>query len=291
MKHTPVLMAGGIPYLDLGGVKNHPLMLFSHANGYPPLCYRSMLEALGASNRLVAGLHRPLWQSAQDSADLPDWSVFADDLLTLVEHLDQKPIVHIGHSMGAATGVLAAARKPSRFKALILIEPAVVSRRYLVLLRLFSRLKPDLIPLVRTTLNRTDSWPGRQDAFEHFRPKSVFKNIPDRELWDYVQYGTEEASDGSYRLVYSREWEAHCYTRVHNIWQALNAIQIPTLAIRAGASDAIFPGAWDKWKRQAPQHEFLVIEEAGHLLPFEKPLETAEHIEHWLHSVKVPLSE
>jgi pimeloyl-ACP methyl ester carboxylesterase len=286
MQHEPLLTEGGIPYLDLGGAEQHPVMLFSHANGYPPLCYQSLLEPLRSSNRLFAGLHRPLWPSMQESAEFPDWSVFADDLVALADHVANRPLVHVGHSMGAAAGVLAAASKPSLFKALILIEPAIVSRRYLVLLRLFARLAPDLIPLVRTTLNRTDQWPTRQDAFEHFRPKAVFKNIPDRELWDYVQYGTEEASDGSVRLTYSKDWEAHCYTRVHDIWQALNSIHIPTLAIRARDSNTIFPGAWGKWQRQAPQHEFLVIEAAGHLLPFEKPLETAEHIERWLHSVK-----
>jgi len=276
-----------IPYLELNDEGRGPLLVFSHANGYPPLSYQAMLEPLGECYHLIANLHRPLWLAPGEPETLQSWSQFANDLLALIEYTAREPVVHLGHSMGAAAGMLAAANRPERFRALVLIEPVVVPRRYLVLLRLFAQLAPELIPMVRTTLNRTDRWSSRSESFAHFRSKRVFKKLSDQVLWDYVQHGTVEEPDGSVRLAYSKQWEARCYTLVHNVWQALNNIRIPTLAIRAGESATSFPKAWEKWQRLAPAHDFEIVEEAGHLLPFERPLETAERIDRWLHGLGI----
>ncbi len=53
---------------------------------------------------------------------------YADDVLELCRELDLRDVVFVGHSVSSMIGVLAAAREPDRFGALVLVAP---SPRYL----------------------------------------------------------------------------------------------------------------------------------------------------------------
>lgn len=257
------------------------MLHFSHANGYPPLAYRALLEPFTRSHRVIASVHRPLWKPPSDPSSLKSWHVFGEDLIQLAEGLDQ-PLISVGHSMGSAAILIAAAKRPELFKSIVLIEPVLVPRRFLFALRLFGRFAKNKIPLVKKTLTRVDCWSDRQEAFDHFRPKHVFKDISDEVMWDYIQHGIYQSEDGTFRLAYSKEWEARCYTTVHSLWNLLPLITVPVLAIRGQSSDTIFPAAWAKWQSMLPHHEFIEIEDAGHLVPFEKPGLLVEEIQSWL---------
>jgi hypothetical protein len=50
----------------------------------------------------------------------------------------------------------------------------------------------DQLPAVKIALRRRDHWSSRQEAFDHFRPKSVFARLTDEALWDYVSAGQGE---------------------------------------------------------------------------------------------------
>lgn len=256
---------------------------FASANGYPPGAYRAFLAPFTAQHEVVASLHRPLWQPAPGIESFDSWDVFGEDLGQLVGQLEH-PVVSVGHSMGTAAILMAAVRRPELFSALVLIEPVLVPRRYLAALRLFSRLAPNRIPLVRKTVNRVDRFASRQAAFEHYRPKSVFANIRDEVLWDYVQHGTREIEPGVFALAYGKEWEAKCYRSISNLWPLLPRLSIPTLAIRAQNSTTLSRASWNKWQRLATNVDFLEVEDAGHLVPFEQPERLAESILDWLQS-------
>jgi sigma-B regulation protein RsbQ len=49
---------------------------------------------------------------------------YASDLVEILEQLDLRDVVFVGHSVGAIIGVLAANRAPSRFGALVLVGPS-----------------------------------------------------------------------------------------------------------------------------------------------------------------------
>jgi sigma-B regulation protein RsbQ len=49
---------------------------------------------------------------------------YADDLLEILEDLDLRDAVYVGHSVSSMIGVLAATRDPSRFGALVLVGPS-----------------------------------------------------------------------------------------------------------------------------------------------------------------------
>jgi len=70
---------------DLGGV-GQPLH-FLHANGYPPDCYKPLLELLKTEYHVFGMLLRPLWGDAKPEA-IKDWIPFSDDLLRFLASPD-----------------------------------------------------------------------------------------------------------------------------------------------------------------------------------------------------------
>lgn len=256
---------------------------FAAANGYPPGAYRAFLAPFAENHELVASLHRPLWETPPELESFRSWDVFGEDVCQLVSALPH-PVVSVGHSMGAAAILMAAIQRPELFKSLVLIEPVLVSRRFLLALSFFRRFRPEMIPLVKRTLSRVDQFSSRQEAFDHYRPKRVFRQINDAVLWDYIQHGTKEIAPGVFTLVYSRDWEARCYTFVYNLWRLLPQLRVPTLAIRAQDSNTLSVSSWNKWRAMSADVDFIEIEDAGHLLPFEKPEQLASIILDWMGS-------
>ena len=268
-----------VPCLELGG--EGECLFFAHANGYPPLSYHSLLEPLTKSHQVIAGLHRPLWPEPDSPKSLRTWRVFGTDLESLLASRGQA-VFGMGHSMGTAALISAAARRPELFKGLILIEPVLVPASYCWSLQMFKPLVRRTLPLVRRTLVRQQEWPDRQQAFDHFRPKVVFKRISDEVLWDYVNYGLAELDNGRVGLAFSREWEAACYLSVQNIWPLLDKLNVPILAIRAERSNVITQSSWQRWRDKYPQHRYEEIAGTGHLVPLERPHDILQLVSSWL---------
>ena len=270
---------GSVPFLELGG-KGESLF-FAHANGYPPLSYRSLLEPLTQSHHVIAGLHRPLWTEPESPELLRSWRVFGKDVESLLASQGQA-VFGMGHSMGTAALITAAVHRPELFKGLILIEPVLVPSSYCWSLRMFKPLVRRTLPLVRRTLVRQHEWSDRQQAFDHFRPKVVFKRISDEVLWDYVNHGLAERDNGRVGLAFSREWEAACYLNVQNIWPLLDKLKMPILAIRGERSNVLAQRSWQRWRDRSPQHQYEDIAGAGHLVPLERPHEIFQLVSSWL---------
>lgn len=253
---------------------------FSHANGYAPQTYAKFLEPLKATSSIIASLHRPLWESNPHPESVSSWREFGADVSELVSSLNN-PVISIGHSMGAAANVMAAAKQPSQFKGLVLIEPALVPANYYRMLRWFAPLIQARYPLITRTLNRVDAWDSPHSTFAHFRPKPVFRGFSDEVLWDYVTHGTYTDSKGLTRLNYSKEWEARCYMLADNIWGDLRRLTVPVLVIRGAHSSTFSRRTAKALQRLCPRFDYLEIAGAGHLLPFEKPDQLAAQINGW----------
>ena len=183
-------------------------MVIMHANSYPPACYSEMGEALSRQAPVLIPKQRPFWPSSVsgDWRKLENWQVFGDDLLRFLDENRIEKAVAIGHSLGGVASYYAALKQPERFTALVLIEPVFLDKRLLLPFKLgMSASKAaERIPLVKAARNRRQTWPSQQAAFDHFRPKSVFKKLSDEMLWDYVKHGLrplDAADDDDARLL------------------------------------------------------------------------------------------
>lgn len=271
----------GVPFHLLGEINSGPTLVFTHANGYPPLAYRSLLAALAERYRLIAMPLRPLWQPPPAPSELSSWHLFAKDLTRFVQDLD-RPVVHIGHSIGAVTGLLAAARYPALFSSMIAIEPVLIEPRHLLPLRIQARMSPGRMSMVARTMRRTDRWQNRQTAFAQLRGRRVFEKFSDQALRDHIESATAELPTGEVALRYSKEWEAQCYRRITDAWREIEACKVPALYIRGSESGTLTSRAWEKARRLAVNADFVEVPATSHLLPLEKPRELAGLICQWL---------
>ena len=267
-----------IPFIDIGGTGD--LIHFAHANAYPPACYRAFLEPLTAHYRVLAMEQRPLWPHSIP-AEMINWQVAADDLITFLDQQGVEGVIGMGHSLGAVATMFAALKRPSLFSRLILIEPVFLPPEFLQL----AANKPELAsltPLVQGALRRRNQWPTRQAAFDRFRAKTVFSRWSDAVLWQYVNNALIANADG-FTLRYRREWEAQFYaTPPLTVWEDIPRIQQPTFGIRGAETDTIFPDAWQLWQKLQPDAAFLQVERAGHMVPMERPLFLANAITDYL---------
>jgi pimeloyl-ACP methyl ester carboxylesterase len=214
-----------------------------------------------------------------------DWHLIADDLIHLFDKHGWEQVIGMGHSLGAVATMYAAVKRPSLFRALVLIDPVFLLPEILRLAATYPERANDL-PLVQGAQRRRTRWPSRQAAFDRFRSKAIFARWSDEALWDYVNHALREEGD-EVVLAFPADWEARIYAiPPQAVWETLPQIIQPTLALRAADSDTIYPAAWQLWQQKQPQATFIEIENVGHMLTMERPLPVAETILNWLQEVR-----
>ncbi|MGM1064568.1 alpha/beta fold hydrolase, partial [Saccharothrix sp. Mg75] len=102
-------------------------VVFSHGFGCDQNMWRLMVPAFADDHRVVLFDHvgagrsdRSAWQPERYSS----LDGYATDVLEVLEELDLRDVVFVGHSVSAMIGVLAANSDPSRFGALVLVGPS-----------------------------------------------------------------------------------------------------------------------------------------------------------------------
>lgn len=272
-------MTHSIPYIDFGG--NGRILHFAHPNAYPPAGFRQFLEPLTENFHVYAVAHRPLWPGSQPE-EMTDWTVIADDLIRFFDQMGWQQVIGVGHSLGAVATLYAAVARPDLFSHLILIEPVFLPPQILQMVAQ----NPDagvFNAMVAGALKRRNHWESREAAFVRFRRKLVFKQFSDEALWDYVNSATRPTAKGDFELVYPREWEARFYSMPpQEVWQAIPQVTQPTLAIRAEASDTLFPQAWQLWQEVQPHATFVEVPDCGHMLTLERPSPVAAIVQNYL---------
>lgn len=271
-----------IPYTVFEGEGS--LLSFSHANGYPPECYTPFLKQFTPKYHVVAPWLRPLW-SDQTPKVVSNWRVFGDDLLAFFAHVRERYLTHtpednkalgVGHSVGATSTLLAAMQRPDWFHALVLVEPILFLPYLSILWRVVSLLglRYRLSPLIQGALKRKRYFQSREEMFENYRSKTVFRRISDQGLWEYVNALAWEDACGV-RLSYPPAWEARVYAIAglcdHQIWRSVKKLKIPVLLIQGAETDAFSDRTAKKLLKRLPQSQLSVIPETGHLAPLEAP--------------------
>jgi pimeloyl-ACP methyl ester carboxylesterase len=278
-------------HFDLGGA-GQPLH-FLHANGYPPGCYKRLLELLKTEYHVFGMTLRPLWRDAKPG-EINDWHPLSGDLLrflsdnasgldtseTTARSTRPAPVIGVGHSIGAIVTLRAALRQPENFKALILIDPVLSLPRRLVWWNFFRAigLGDKVHPKILGALKRRRTFDNLNIVFRGYRNRDVFQYMSDENLRIYIE-GITRKTDSGYELIYSPEWEARIYftgLRDFDIWRGLPKLEVPTLFIRGEESDTFLEGAARLVKQKQPKVKIEALAKSTHLLPLEYPREVFE---------------
>jgi len=270
-----------IPFIDYGS--DGPELLFLHANGYPPDCYRPLLSRLAEHYHVTAMVQRPMWPDSRPD-EIEDWLPLTDDLLHYMDAHHSRPIVCVGHSMGGVALLRAALRAPERFKALALLDPVLFPPYLSPLWRLFykSGLGFRLHPMINTAKKRRREFDDLDRLFKGLRKKAIFRYFDDEALQAYVEGITCETEKGTYQLCYRAEWESHLYIiavwRDKDIWRELPNLEVPTLIVRGAETDTFWERTGKLVQRKHPQVRVNAVDKATHLVALEQPTEVSKLI-------------
>ncbi len=270
-----------IPSFDYGG-EGTPLH-FLHANGYPPDCYKPLLELLKTRYHVFGMLLRPLWNESKPE-ELDDWHPLSGDLLQFLESTPLptgEPVIGVGHSVGGIVTLRAALRDPGKFRALILLDPVLFVPSVLAAWN-FARtmgLGNKVHPKIPGALRRRRTFDSLKTAFRGYRSRKVFKYLSDESLRAYIEGITSPVESDGFGLIYSPEWEARIYLtamRDFDIWRELPSLKIPTLIIRGAETDTFLENAEKMVNRKNPKIKIEILDKSTHLLPLERPQKVFE---------------
>jgi len=269
--------ADGLRLSYLDSCTDKPRLHFSHANGFPVSVYLPLMHRLSEHFRVIG-----LSLRGQDglSDGIRDWHCLALDLIGFLDSLGVKPIIGVGHSIGAVTTLFTATRRPDLFSHIILLDPPLFSRGAMFLLRLMKLVGlKRRFPLADRARRRRNRWTSRQEALDHFRGKDLFSGWEEAFLRAYVTYGLKPAAGDGVSLICPPEAEARAFENYPlDVWTWVKKLQSKVLLVRGGDSEVLNLKTYKHFLRLCHQAQGNIMPGAGHLLPMQKPEETVQLI-------------
>jgi pimeloyl-ACP methyl ester carboxylesterase len=250
-----------------------PTLHWAHATGFHGRLYRPLLDELAGDCNVLAWDMRGHGASAgaADIATFRGWETYYQDLTAWLESLDE-PVWLAGHSIGATTSIMAAARRPDKVLGLILAEPVIMDRWQGSQLWLAKLLRQShRFSLAAGAARRRRVFGSHTAALENFRGRGGFRTWPEPWLEAYVRYGLVESGD-QVRLACTPEWESATFAHTeHNPWPGIRRLQCPMIALASEKASTFSPGARRLLRARLPSAEVNVVPGTTHFLPMERP--------------------
>ena len=250
---------------------------FSHANGFPAKSYQTLFNYLPEKMHVIAldkyG-HNP------EKPINHNWQAQVEELISFVESQQKNgsKVICLGHSFGGVISFIACCRRPDLFKALIMLDPPVLSGTNALMLKLLKKTPwIDKFSPAGKSKNRRTHWPLGTDIASLFSRRALFRHFDTRCLDDYIKHGIEE-KNGQLELVFDAEVETNIFRNLPcNLSTYKNKLTIPATLIYGTTTD-VFPQNIFKRFVKLNKHIKLQTTPGGHMFPLESPEETAQLI-------------
>lgn len=263
-------------------VTGKPVIHFLHGNGYCGLVYEAMLEPLSAhfdifisdvqghGNSDVGGHFRGWNKNAELSVEV--WQHYQKKLWQDV------PAIAMGHSFGAVLSSLMMSNHPTLFSRGLLLDPVFLNR---TMMRIAVLSEPlgllNFTSLARRAKSRRSEWTDRQDAFDYFHQRGMFKGWEDDCLWSYVNHALKETHCGIKLKCPPRRESAIFASFPKRLWSSLDRITTPTHIIYGDRSYPFVSESAESLQKSNSAVTAKTVE-GRHCFMQEKPSQTAELI-------------
>lgn len=257
---------------------------FAHATGFNAETYRGFADRLDPRLGLYLMDARGHGMSAApaDPRKLRSWRTYRKELEAFVKTLRQ-PVVLAGHSFGATISMELAARRPDLVQGLVLVDPVIVPPRLIPTMAVARTLgfAERLIPIAKMAARRRMEFPSKADAVENYVGKGAFRTWPRDWIEAYVDGGTVATKTGTVRLSCDRAWESKTFAAATvSPYRALRKVRCPiTLITREQSAPPFTHESRDAFMRCRRDTRLLVLEDATHFIPMERPEVVVEEIE------------
>jgi pimeloyl-ACP methyl ester carboxylesterase len=249
-------------------------VLLLHATGFHSRCWDSIARQLPDAHIYAVDTR---FHGGSDRHGPVDWLLMARDIEELMEQLDLKQVLGVGHSMGGYLVASVAARQLARFTQLILIDPVIPPRHfYDTHLKAPTFIDPANNPISR----RKNQWKDSSEMYQRFKSRAPFDQWEDQVLRDYCDYALRAVpGESAYQLACDPLHEASIYMNHQGneaIYELLPALKLPITVMRA-PHDADNPfnfsasPTWPGLADALPQGHDMYLPQHSHFIPMEAP--------------------
>lgn len=253
-----------------------PSILYVHANGFCKELWRPVARAVDEVHPEATWLSIDLrGHGASDRGGPPyRWHPLAVDILEILGGTNGAPadaaaagIVGVGHSMGGASLARAEILRPGTFRALVLIEPILFPPPHG---------RTD-IPLADVAMHRRRVFPDRDATHRRFASAGPFSSWDPEVLDLYVDHAWGPGPEG-WTIRCEPAVEADYYREGNNVdtWDRLHEITTPVTLVAGERSDTHRGEYLDRLHARFAAADLVIVEEAGHLVPMERPRAIAD---------------
>ncbi|SFS08118.1 Pimeloyl-ACP methyl ester carboxylesterase [Granulicella pectinivorans] len=231
-----------------------PALLFLHYWGGTHRTWSAVISALSDSYRCVAYDSRGWGRSEGPTAGFAVDDL-ANEALGIIDKLELRNYVLVGHSMGGKVAQLLASRRPSGLRGLILVAPAAPVPRHF----------PE-----EALQQQLHAYDNRETVLQAISLLSAKSHAP-----DIVEGIVEDSLSGS--PAATQAWPT--IGILEDISSDASKIIVPTLVVAGGLDNL---DSVEQHKREVlsriPNSELVVIADSGHLIPIDEPIQLAAAI-------------
>lgn len=273
-------------YYDLSALGNRDKNIsrtaahFYGGNGFTAGVYLPLLTKLSEKFTITSLAMRGYWHDLPTAKKLTR-EQDADILIDFLEKTQDKPVIGMGHSQGATTTAIAAAKRPELFSQLYLIEPVTLTKSQKLIIDLLpSKFKISREPF-KSTQAKQANWSSVETYYDYLRSHRAFKRIDDNNLYVFAKNSLVENEQGKYSLLFAPQQELASYFDipfVNDALKDLNTLNVPYTIIVGKPSMFISDKVRKIWQHLVPSERIIELSDNGHLLPMEAPEQCANII-------------
>ena len=275
---------GETSFIEIFDNTDKPGFQFAHATGFNALTYKELLEPLSDNFnvRAVDARGHGFTKLKANPQDMYDWKIYCDDLIKSVElfvEKTQKPIILSGHSMGAASAIQVAAIRPDLVSGLVLVDPVLMTNKIKVIFKIgrkyplfknFPIIKQGMM-MSEATKKRRRYWKNKEEIFNSYKNKLIFKTWTETTIRNYIEGGTELIGDET-RLTCDPLWEAATFSSwKHDAMGLIDKLNCPITLLQAEFNSTARGDGPIKLMKQDKLGVHKIVKGSTHFLPMEFP--------------------
>jgi len=269
-----------LPYLFFEGEASALPVVFIHATGFLPWLWQPVIEECSPAGNMWAP-YICNYRQCDPEGGL-EWETIAQDLAGFCRAQSIKEPLLVGHSMGGTVATMAAILAGLKPCGMVLIEPIFLPDEFY---RANITLKDH--PLAAKAIKRTNSWRSEEEAMSYLKSKTLFDGWDERVSRLYIKYGMQKQNTGNLTLTCTPESEAALFMggRTYNPWPLLGKTTFPVLVVEGEESENKHFVDIKKMMTLLPRGIYRSVAGAGHLIPMQRPKETAAIIKEFINQI------
>jgi len=192
-------------------------------------------------------------------ADPPAYSYerYAADLAEVVEKLDLRDFVLIGHSMGGTVSLEYATTYPGRVGKLIVVDSTL-------------QMTPERVAALRDVGSRQGSnYATREEFIARYRLRPAGTSAAPEVMRHLAQNSARQFPDGTWRHKFDRS--VYATRETTDGLPRWNHIRIPALLVKAERSQRINPQVYGEVKSRCPQVQLTEVPHCDHHVTLDNP--------------------